>query len=93
MPGITSRRGRDHILSVEAMMCRNPQLFNFKSQGSIQSSKLLTYLADMVRPVLLLASTVFEKLPRENYKWSRLGGCGGAKPSHKESLLGAMVTR
>jgi hypothetical protein len=33
-------------------MRRNPQLFIFKSQGSIQSSKLLTYLADMVRSQL-----------------------------------------
>ena len=32
--------------------CRNAQLFNFNNKSSIQSSKLLTYLADLVRDLL-----------------------------------------
>lgn len=31
------------------MCCRNQQLFSFNNRSSIQSSKLLTYLADLVR--------------------------------------------
>ena len=34
--------------------CRNAQLFNFNNKSAIQSSKLLTYLADLVSFPLLL---------------------------------------
>ena len=64
-----SGAGHEETLIKLGAWCRNAQLFNFNNRNSIQSSKMLTYLADLVCPfphLLLIPHT------RHSYFWKQI---------------------
>ncbi len=65
--------------------CRNAQLFNFNNKSAIQSSKLLTYLADLVSPLLLLKGRCIPYAEhdwhKDPYRWKPSGALSGSTPA------------